>query len=101
MLPKGLLKEYSKTLSLLVRCMDMVTVFVAGWIAYFLRFTSLALPSDHFIALWVAALATPIVFSFAAIYQSVRGERFFLSCHEINRSDWHDGDLVSRSCCVY
>lgn len=77
MLPKGLLKEYSRTLSLLVRGMDMLTVFAAGWLAYFLRFSSIALPSNHFLALCVAALATPIVFSFATIYQSVRGEHFF------------------------
>lgn len=77
MLPKGLLKEYSRALSVLILCMDMATVFIAGWAAYFIRFDELIFPSSYLAALMLAVLITPAVFSFFAIYASVRGENFF------------------------
>lgn len=76
MLPKGLLKEYSRVISLLTRAMDIVTVFLASWIAFTLRFHELSLPSPYLTAIGISLLLTPMVFSFFNIYASVRGEGF-------------------------
>lgn len=76
MLPKGLLKEYSRTLAMLIRLMDMMTVLLAGWLAFSLRFNELMFPSSYWSAIIIAMLITPIIFSFFAIYTSVRGEGF-------------------------
>lgn len=76
MLPKGLLKEYSRLISMLTRAMDMVTVMLAGWLAYIVRFNEISLPSPYLTAVVIGLLFTPIVFSFFNIYASVRGEGF-------------------------
>lgn len=77
MLPKGLLKEYSRTLSMLMRFMDMLTVFFAAWFAYVMRFNEFILPPSYLSALLIALLVTPIIFSFFNIYLSIRAESFF------------------------
>lgn len=77
MLPKGLLKEYSRALSVLMLGMDMITVFVAGWAAYVIRFNQFMFPSSYLAVMLLALLITPAVFSFFAVYESVRGESFF------------------------
>lgn len=77
MLPKGLLKEYSRAISMLTRLMDMMTVLLAGWLAYLMRFNEWTFPSSYWSALLIAVVMTPIVFSFFSIYTSVRGEGFF------------------------
>lgn len=74
MLPKGLLREYSRALSMLVRGMDMTIIFVAGWIAYFIRFDTLILSSPYLYALVIGFLITPMVFTFFNVYASVRGQ---------------------------
>lgn len=76
MLPKGLLKEYSRAISMLVRFMDMLTVFFAGKLAYYVRFDQITLPPSYLSALLCGLVATPIVFSSFNIYASVRGESF-------------------------
>lgn len=76
MLPKGLLKEYSLAIAMLIRFMDMVTVFFAGWVAYLVRFGSCKLASIYLVAILVGFLITPVVFTFLNIYNSVRGEGF-------------------------
>jgi len=77
MLPKGLLKEYSRAISLLTKVMDMVTVLLAGWLAYILKFHALKMASPYLTAVAIGIFFTPIVFSFFNIYASVRGEGFF------------------------
>lgn len=72
-LPKGLLKEYSRALSLIVRCMDMCTVFVAGWIAYFIKMQHWTLTESYLIAMLMGMLLTLIIYSSFGIYESVRG----------------------------
>ncbi|RDI48120.1 undecaprenyl-phosphate glucose phosphotransferase [Aquicella lusitana] len=76
MLPKGLLKEYSRTIAMMVRMMDMATVFFAGWLAYLFRFNDVRLPSSYLGALLLAVAMTPVVFSFFNIYVSIRGAGF-------------------------
>lgn len=77
MLPKGLLKEYSRVISMATRLMDMLTVLMAGWLAFMARFNEVGFPSSYWAALLLAMFMTPIVFSFFSIYTSVRGEGFF------------------------
>jgi len=74
MLPKGLLKEYSRVISLLIRVMDMFTVFLAGWSAYYYRFHEVTVATPYVSAIAIGVLFTPLVFSFFNIYASQRGE---------------------------
>lgn len=78
MLPKGLLKEYSLAISMLIRVMDMMTVFFAGLCAYFLRFGEYVIAPLYLAAVLIALLITPAVFSFFNIYKSLRGEGFLI-----------------------
>lgn len=76
MLPKGLLKEYSRVISMVVRCIDMFMVFLAGWSAYIVRFNAIVLPPPYLSALAIALVMTPAIFSFFDIYASLRGQGF-------------------------
>lgn len=73
MLPKGLLKEYSRALALMIRLLDMLVLFGAGVFIYWVRFDSMTVSSDYQIALFAGVLLVPAVFSFFDIYVSVRG----------------------------
>jgi putative colanic acid biosynthesis UDP-glucose lipid carrier transferase len=77
MLPKGLLKEYSRIISMLTRIMDMVTICLAGWFAYFIKFDQVLIAPSYRSALLIGLLLTPAIFSFFNIYASVRGAGFF------------------------
>lgn len=77
MLPKGLLKEHTRAISMLIRTMDMLTVFFAGWAAYALRFDEVTVAPSYLSAILIGLLLTPIVFSFLNIYISLRGRGFF------------------------
>lgn len=74
MLPKGLLKEYSRAITLLVVFFDMLMVFVAGWMAYLIRFHESHLSSLYMVPLIIAVLMTPPVFFFSNIYFPLRAE---------------------------
>jgi putative colanic acid biosynthesis UDP-glucose lipid carrier transferase len=74
MLPKGLLKEYSKALALLIRLLDMGVVFCAGWVAYFGKFASWDISPRYLTAMVIGVMAAPAVFAFFNIYTSVRGK---------------------------
>ncbi len=76
MLPKGLLKEYSRTLSMFIRILDMGTILLAAWVAYLLRFSHQDITPSYWGAIWIGVLLTPIVFSFFHIYDSLRGKGF-------------------------
>jgi putative colanic acid biosynthesis UDP-glucose lipid carrier transferase len=76
MLPRGLLKEYSRALSLALRGMDMLAVLAAGLFAYFIRFATLSMPSFYEAALLAGFVLTPMVLSFSHIYTSVRAQGF-------------------------
>lgn len=76
MLPKGLLKEYSRVISLLTRAMDMVTVCIAGWTAYIIKFDQLIVSPSYRSAILIGVILTPMVLSFFNIYASIRGEGF-------------------------
>ncbi|HLB43228.1 MAG TPA: undecaprenyl-phosphate glucose phosphotransferase [Gammaproteobacteria bacterium] len=74
MLPKGLLKEYSRTLSMMMCIMDMVILFSTGLASYFLRFGHATPSFLYLFALLIVTLAALAVFSFFNIYTSVRGQ---------------------------
>lgn len=82
MLPKGLLKEYSKTLAVLIRLLDMAVVFVAGFAAAYVKFNVFRLEPEYYAAVCLGVAMTPAVFSFFNIYTSVRGQG--LISHFIN-----------------
>lgn len=58
----------------------MVTVLLAGWIAYYFRFDQISVPSNYLGGIAIGTLFTPLIFSFFSIYASVRGEGFFKHC---------------------
>jgi putative colanic acid biosynthesis UDP-glucose lipid carrier transferase len=77
MLPRGLLKEYSQILSVIIRIFDVSAILGAGLIAYFYKFGDINL-SEHYIwALLIAAGLTLSVFSFFHIYESIRAKSFW------------------------
>ena len=72
MLPKGLLKEHSQALTLIVRGLDMVAIIAAGLFAYFYKFDDLDLSGEYIAALVIAAGLTLVVFSGFHLYESAR-----------------------------
>ena len=82
MLPKGILKEYSHTLSMLMRFIDVVTVVAAGWLAYAIKFNEIYPMPRYVTALLCGAVTAASVYSFFNFYTSVRGKKlvsYFLS----------------------
>jgi len=77
MLPRGLLKEYSKPLAWGLCLMDVMAIWLAGYFAYRYRFGFWALTPHYFNALGIAAAVTSLVFSFFKIYDSIRGKQFW------------------------
>lgn len=83
MLPKGLLKEYSRMLSILIRFLDMAVVMFAGVLAYGYKFDTLTIPFFYCQAILVGGLVTPFVFNAFTIYSSVRSKGFFTHCFNL------------------
>lgn len=77
MLPKGLLKEHSRTISIVLRAIDVLGVVVSGLFAFYYKFQHLHLPLTYINALLVSAFLTLVVFSFSHIYDSMRGQDFW------------------------
>ncbi len=77
MLPRGLLKEYSRPLALLLRGLDACTVLLAGWLAYIYRFEEYHPPSSYLAVLTFGTLLATPVLAFLGIYSSVRGQGFW------------------------
>lgn len=77
MLPKGLLKEHWRALSLAMRAIDFLIVFYGGLFAYYLRFNDWILTDNYLLALLTGAFFAPITFSIVGIYSSVRGKGVF------------------------
>jgi putative colanic acid biosynthesis UDP-glucose lipid carrier transferase len=77
MLPKGLLKEYSRLLALLMRFFDLLMVFLAAFGAYWLKFGCFTLKPTYLSAVLLGTFIAGVVFSFLGLYQSVRGKGVF------------------------
>jgi putative colanic acid biosynthesis UDP-glucose lipid carrier transferase len=76
MVHKGLLKEYSQALSLLMRILDIILVFAAGWIAYILKFQVWLPTSSYFFAMSSGVILAAFILSFFNIYTSARGQGY-------------------------
>lgn len=76
MLPRGLLKEYSQFLALLLRGLDALAIVAAGWGAYFYRFGTWHLAPHYTTVFFIAAALTLVVFQFFHIYESIRAKSF-------------------------
>jgi putative colanic acid biosynthesis UDP-glucose lipid carrier transferase len=76
MLPRGLLKEYSGPLSMLLRALDVAAIMAAGLGAYYYKFGNLQLSPLYQKALAISAVYTLLVFSSFHIYESVRTKSF-------------------------
>lgn len=83
MLPKGLLKEYSKTISILLRGLDVLAIVFSGLIAYFYKFGDLDLPLVYINALLVSAILALMVFPFSHIYEPMRGQSLFATLKKL------------------
>ncbi len=77
MLPRGLLREYSRPLSMVLRALDVSAVVIAGLGIYFYKFEDINLSQQYITALLAAAMLTIAVFSFFRVYESVRGQGFW------------------------
>lgn len=77
MLPRGLLKEYSRPLAVILRGLDAGTVLLAGWLAYFYRFAEHNLSLPYLVVLALGTLLATTILSFFGIYSSVRGQGFW------------------------
>lgn len=76
MIPRGLLKEYFNILILLLRSVDAVVLFVAGWFVYGFKFDTYVLSTPYLIAILSgAALAWPL-FPFFQLYGAIRSKGF-------------------------
>lgn len=76
MIPRGLLKEYSGPLAMLLRGLDLLAICVAGWLAYYYKFSTLILPVPYMLALGLGVLLAVAVFPFFKIYSSIRSRGF-------------------------
>lgn len=72
MLPRGLLKEYSQFLAIILRMMDVLAVVLGGLIAYHVKFDGLFLTTAYQNALITAGVLTFFIFSFFHVYDSIR-----------------------------
>ncbi|MDR3491426.1 MAG: undecaprenyl-phosphate glucose phosphotransferase [Gammaproteobacteria bacterium] len=77
MLRRGLLKEYSKPLAILLHVLDIAAIIAAGLAAFYYRFGNLDLPGRYVDALGIAAVFTLAVFSFFHVYESIRAKKFW------------------------
>ncbi|HHS83779.1 MAG TPA: undecaprenyl-phosphate glucose phosphotransferase [Gammaproteobacteria bacterium] len=74
MLPSGLSRQYSSTLSSIMRLVDILAVAAGGWLAFGLRFGEGSLYPNYQIAVLLATLLTLAVFSRFGMYHSWRGK---------------------------
>jgi len=74
MWPKGLLREYSSAISLIVRGVDLAVIVLAGLLAHYFRFDSMDIPSRYSVAILIAGLLVLGIFPMYGLYTSWRGK---------------------------
>src|SRR5438045_3472745 len=72
MFPKGLLKEYSRPLALVLRMLDLLALCSAGRLAYAYKFDEANLPLSYATAIILGALLAAVIFPFFKLYSSQR-----------------------------
>lgn len=86
MFPRGLLREYSKPLSIVARVMDTICVLSGGVFAYIWRFDDLVMPTRYQIVILLASLLTIIIFHLSGIYRSWRGQEWLYQARVVTLS---------------
>jgi putative colanic acid biosysnthesis UDP-glucose lipid carrier transferase len=80
---RGLLKEHSNSLILLLRTLDIFIVLIASLIAYYIKFNHLE-PNDSYIRAFILmCLISVIVFSSFSLYKSWRGASLINECYTL------------------
>ena len=74
MLPKGILKEYAFTLSIIARVIDISAILLGAILAHWWRFENIDLPVSYRIAVLLSLIFTLFIFNSFGIYQSWRGK---------------------------
>jgi putative colanic acid biosynthesis UDP-glucose lipid carrier transferase len=74
MFPRGLMREYSRPLSVVARVMDVLCVLIGGLLAYSWRFGQWEMPVRYQVSVLLALVFTAIFFSLSGIYRSWRGQ---------------------------
>lgn len=74
MLPRGLLKEYAFTLSIVARLIDVFAVLIGAVISYWWRFDDFEFPTIYRIVILLGLILTPFIFDTFHIYDSWRGK---------------------------
>ena len=74
MFPRGLLKQYSVTLSLIARLLDVIAVILAAFIAHVLRFGNGTLSADYRVAIVLVVFLVLFIFPLFGLYHSWRGK---------------------------
>lgn len=87
MLPKGLLKEYSRAISFVLRGIDVCAVVVSGLAAFYYKFGNLDIPLNYINALLMSAILTLLVFPFSHIYESMRGQGFWITLKRLVQAE--------------
>lgn len=72
MIPRGLLKEYSGPLSIMLRGLDLLAVCLAGWGAYYYKFNDSILYFPYMTAVFLGTLMAMVILPFFKIYSSIR-----------------------------
>lgn len=86
MLPKGLLKEHSQALAMVIRILDVIAVLIAGIMAYWYKFGTVILSGYYAGALLSAASVTLVVFPWFQIYKSARTQRIWLHMAKLSQA---------------
>jgi len=74
---KGLLKEYARFFSIIMRLLDVIAVIGTGIISYYSKFGHFTFSIYYLSALAVSSVLTLLVFSELNIYESVRVQSFW------------------------
>jgi putative colanic acid biosysnthesis UDP-glucose lipid carrier transferase len=80
---RGLLKEHSNSLVLLLRVFDIIIVFISAYIAYSIRFNELIFNTSYTRAFILICLVSIITFSSFSLYKSWRGASLINECYTI------------------
>ncbi len=80
---KGLLKEYSGTISYVLRVLDTLAMVIGGILAYCYKFHTLTPQAIYVNALLIGGILTFLVFPFTQIYHSMRGQSFWVTIKKL------------------
>ncbi len=83
MLPKGLLREYARAISIVLRALDVFAILFAGLAAFYYKFSHLTLSPRYTMALLLGGLFTLVIFQALHIYDSMRSNSFAHSIKKI------------------